>query len=221
MKPGFLAALVLILLNSSVVHSAPAGKRPSRQVDQPPAVLDTVSTSKRGRENFQEIQQPLSAMDSLQGLKFQWQQQYGGQRDIGCFPTNDAVTSMPELFDWEIPGQVISGVRYNQLTALLVEAAKQLGVQLESCYAQLAELGQQVSTLESAVYEHTRRLNNHDTQISSMQAQLAAQQQAIVALQKKDIELEQKDADLQKQIDELRGLVQQLQAQLAASSSGH
>ena len=205
-----LAAITVLAV--SMAPAAPAKPRPE----------NVTSSTMRGRQNFQQIQNPTALLDQLNGMSFEWPSSYGPRRDIGCFPSADIGTSLPEILDWDVPGEIASGVKLDRLAVLLVEATKQTYAQLEQVYRQVEVLATNVSALIDAVGQHTRLLLAHQQQLADLQTKVAAHETSIADLQKKNTQLEQKNQDQDQKSAELTPAIADLKppiASLATSGS--
>ena len=199
-----------VLMMTSISALAGAESRPAAPADLPEQE-GLPSSITYAREYFQPIENPISVVEQLHSLLFHWKPEYGGESDLDCFPAEDLATSFPEIIEWEVPGQVISGIRHERLGPLLVEAAKAIEVQVEHCYLLLHELAEQSRYLQNRVSEHSSRLNAQQCSIAELQAKVAAQECTIAELKKKDCQLEQSVAQLHAEIEALKALVQQMQ----------
>ena len=88
-------------------------------------------SSGRWKHNVAPIENALDKVLRLNGVMFDWLPEYGGTRDIG-FVAEEAGRVVPELVSWEKDGVFASGMKYDRVTALLVEAVKQQQKQIES-----------------------------------------------------------------------------------------
>jgi hypothetical protein len=85
---------------------------------------DTYS-SRRWKENIHPIPDPLDKVLRLNGVLFNWKPEQGGQPDIG-FVAEDVAAVVPELVELEPNGVEARSMKYDRVTALIVEAIKEL-----------------------------------------------------------------------------------------------
>lgn len=118
------------------------------------------ASSIRWKSNIQPIIDPLDKVLRLRGVYFDWDEQHGGQHDVGMI-AEEVGAVLPEIVSFETDGQYTTGMDYGRLTALLVEAIKALNEQtvelqdrvseLESLRQENADLRDRIDRLESAV----------------------------------------------------------------------
>lgn len=193
-------AIAAVLAVSAPAEGAAGSSEPVdmiRSESIAPSILEA-------RENFHRINGPVHIVEQLSGLFFHWKPEYGGQRDLDCFVAGDLSAIPPELLVWEVPGEIISGVRYDRLAPIFVEAIKEIESQVEDCYRLLHSLAEQFKELELTVDGHTDRLDSQQASISSLQTQVSTHDTSLTLLQEQNVQLT-------KEIQELREMIQQLQ----------
>lgn len=212
-----LGALLISITTFSLAAPNHSGRNARDQQPHPPRENIT-STTMRGKQNFEPIGNPITLLEQISGLTFDWPSNYGPRRDIGCFPSGDIGTSLPEILEWDVPGEVASGVRLDRVAPLLVEATKQMYVQLEDLHLQVAALASDVSRLLSTTAEHAQRLSAHDSALAAhraalvaLQTKLVEQEKSIKELQTQQKALEEKNTQQDQQIQQLVQAVAALQ----------
>jgi hypothetical protein len=111
-------------------------------------------SSIRWKSNICEIDEPLEKVMSLRGVYFSWDEEHGGQHDVGMI-AEEVGEVMPEIVQYEEDGKYTSGMDYSKLTPLLVEAVKKLKGEVDKIKkqdaekdAELAELREQAARLD-------------------------------------------------------------------------
>ncbi len=110
---------------------------------------DTYSSA-RWKHNVQPIDSALAKILALRGVYFDWNEDHGGQHDIG-FLAEEVGAVVPELVTWEADGQSAQGLAYDRITALAVEAIKTQQQQIQDLSAENAELRARLERLEKLV----------------------------------------------------------------------
>ncbi|HRP61793.1 MAG TPA: tail fiber domain-containing protein [Phycisphaerales bacterium] len=109
------------------------------------------SSSIRWKRNIASIQDPLTIIAQLNGVRFRWDDKHGGQPDIG-FIAEHVGTILPEVVGYEENGIDAIGMDYSKLTPLLVEAIKALrtekDAEIESLHARIESLERIVQALD-------------------------------------------------------------------------
>ncbi len=82
-------------------------------------------SSRRWKDTITPIENALEKVNRLQGVRFNWKQEYGGSADIG-FVAEDVGNVLPEIVDYEENGVDAKALAYDRITAVLVEAIKEL-----------------------------------------------------------------------------------------------
>ncbi|MBU2025944.1 tail fiber domain-containing protein, partial [Patescibacteria group bacterium] len=83
-------------------------------------------SSIRFKEDIQPLGGALSTIRQIQGVRYNWKEQYGGAADIG-FIAEDLGQVLPEVVSWDPknPGYA-NGISYGKITALLLEGVKEI-----------------------------------------------------------------------------------------------
>lgn len=97
------------------------------------------TSSRSLKHDIAPIESALDRLGALQGVTFTWNDDHGGGRDIGLI-AEDVAQIFPELVTWEEGGSVASGLKYNHLVAVLVEAMKEQQVQVDAQSAAMEQL---------------------------------------------------------------------------------
>ncbi len=164
------------------------------------------------RENFHRINGPVHIIEQLSGLFFNWKPEYGGQRDLDCFVAGDLSAIPPEVLVWEVPGEIISGVRHDRLAPIFVEAIKEIEIQVEHCYRLLQSLAEQFKGLELKVSDHEVRLSTLEANICSLQTQVATHDTSLTLVMEKNELLEKQNEQFAAEIQELREMIQEIKS---------
>ncbi len=96
----------------------------------------TESSSIRWKRNVAKIEGAIDKVTKLTGVEFDWDEGHGGKHDIGLI-AEDVATVLPELVTVDSSGDA-SGVAYTKLTAVLIEAIKELTLKINSLETQLS-----------------------------------------------------------------------------------
>lgn len=167
-------------------------------------------SSIRWKEDITPIGDALSKVLAMRGVFFNWKMDHGGYHDIG-FIAEEVGHVVPELVNWEQDGEYALGLKYDRVTALLVEAVKEQQRQIDSQQqmlerqqGQIEQQGQIIETQQTQILDHREVLMSHATtlctvitsqtvieeknrlleqQLLLMQAQMLQMQQKIDALQ--------------------------------------
>jgi uncharacterized coiled-coil protein SlyX len=112
------------------------------------------ASSRRWKENIETIPDALDKVQRLRGVVFDWKPEQGGTHDLG-FIAEEVSEVVPELAELEADGTA-TGIKYDRVTALLVEAVKdqqrvidQQREQLAGLMTQLTEMQKRLAALES------------------------------------------------------------------------
>lgn len=97
------------------------------------------ASSIRWKNNIVEIEKPLDKLAELHGVYFNWDEEHGGQHDIGCI-AEEVGKVLPEIVVYEENGIDASGMDYSKLTPLLIEAVNALQKIVESQQEQIETL---------------------------------------------------------------------------------
>jgi hypothetical protein len=120
-----------------------------------------LTSSRRFKENVAPIANALDKVSRLQGVTFDWNKDRGGKSDIG-FVAEDLGKVLPELVLWEKNGTDAVGLEYANVTAVTVEAIKELKTQKDQEIAGLkAEnraLAEKLAALASQIQKVSDRV---------------------------------------------------------------
>jgi hypothetical protein len=118
----------------------------------------TSTSSRRFKENIAPIGNALDKVMHLQGVTFDWTKDKGhkhsmaGKHSIG-FIAEDFANVLPELVAWENNGKDAVGLDYDKITAVTVEAIKELKAQkdqeIEALKKKNAEMESRLAELEA------------------------------------------------------------------------
>lgn len=97
--------------------------------------ISTCSSSLRYKTNVASLRLGLNLLDRLRPISFNWRQ--GGAADIGL-GAEDVARIEPRLVTYNDKGEV-EGVKYDRLTVVLVNAAKEQQAEIESLKKQIEE----------------------------------------------------------------------------------
>ncbi len=118
-------------------------------------------SSRRWKENIEPIQWALQDVQKLQGITYNWKVEQWGKADIG-FIAEEVWAVFPEMVEWEENQVDAKWLAYDRITAVLVEAVKELftlfktdaqetDTEIESLKSELEELKETVRFLESQI----------------------------------------------------------------------
>ncbi|GEM_PF-5509253 len=109
-------------------------------------------SSRKWKKNIRPIENALGLVRKLQGVRYNWKQ--NDRRDIGLI-AEEVAEVLPEVVEYEANGVDVFGLRYANLTAVLVEAVKEQQKQIEAQQAALdkqsALIAQQQAALEAVM----------------------------------------------------------------------
>lgn len=91
------------------------------------------------KKNIEPLENSLEKITQCQGVSFEYRETYGGPRHIGVI-AQDIQPIIPEVVEGNIAGML--SVDYSKLTAVLIEAVKELNLEVQ-------QLKQKISDLES------------------------------------------------------------------------
>jgi len=212
LRTAFAAAAVFVAFE--------AGAAPrNRQHESRPAPdrTEQVNASTRaGKSNFGQIDNPMTLLEQLDGMTFEWPTSQGMQRDIGCFPSGDLATSLPEVMEWTLPGEMATGVRPDRVVSLLVEAVKHAYRQLEHLHTQVSSIATEIVHLQQTDTQHANQLQGHSAQLSVQASHIAALQQKNRELEEKQKQMDQKNQQQDQEIAALKAAMAQMAAAMAA-----
>lgn len=89
----------------------------------PNSVNYGIASSIRWKTNIIEIDAPLEKLAELRGVYFNWDEEHGGRRDVGCI-AEEVGKILPEIVVYEENGIDANGMDYSMLTPLLIEVTK-------------------------------------------------------------------------------------------------
>lgn len=112
-------------------------------------------SSIRWKRNIELITDPLQKIEHMRGVTFDWDDEHGGQRDVG-FIGEEVGQVLPEVVAYELDKPFVTGMDYSKVTPLLVEALKALRAEKD---AQIAALQAQYKRLQDDHQEMRRRLD--------------------------------------------------------------
>jgi trimeric autotransporter adhesin len=106
------------------------------------------SSSIRWKKEIQPIANTLEKLKNLRGVYFTWDEEHGGQHDLG-FIGEEVAKYFPELVvnDPEAPGYII-GMDYSKMTPVLLQAINEQQNLIEAQNAQIQELVKRIEALE-------------------------------------------------------------------------
>lgn len=110
----------------------------------------TQTSSRSLKENITPIEGALEKVSRLQGIRFRWTKNLGGQPDLG-FVAEDVAKVFPELVTWEEEGITASGLKYGHLTAVAIEAIKELNAEAKEKDERIADLTARLERLEALI----------------------------------------------------------------------
>jgi len=119
----------------------------------------TLTSSRRFKENVAPIANALDKVSRLQGVTFDWNKDRGGKSDIG-FVAEDLGKVLPELVLWEKNGTDAVGLEYANVTAVAVEAIKELKAQKD----------QEIAALKAANAALEKKLASYGEKLAALEA---------------------------------------------------
>jgi type II secretory pathway pseudopilin PulG len=121
------------------------------------------TSDRRLKENFESISSPLAKVLKLRGLQFDWKKD--GQREIG-FIAQDVEKVVPELV--ETADNDLKSVKYGNITALLVEAFKDLKSLVDDLFSKDKELENEIAALKAKNKDLEKRLLEQERKIDKI-----------------------------------------------------
>jgi len=103
------------------------------------------SSSRRWKNNVEPISDPLTKLAQLRGVYFDWDDEHGGQHDLGMI-AEEVGEVLPEIVQYEENGIDAIGMDYSKMTPLLVEAVNALRAEKD---AEIETLHQDLDTLRT------------------------------------------------------------------------
>jgi hypothetical protein len=115
-----------------------------------PGVDYGTSSSIRWKSSIRAIDNPLGKILQLRGVYFDWDDEHGGQHDVGMI-AEEVGEVIPEIVGYEQNGKDATGMDYGKLTPLLTEAVKELKGEND-------RLKERVEALERTIHQLTKVL---------------------------------------------------------------
>ena len=106
------------------------------------------------KENGAPIEGALDKVSCLEGVRFNWTAGRGGQPDLG-FVAEDVAKVLPDLVTWYEEDGGANGLKYGHLTAVAVEAIKELTREVHAKDEKIAELTARLEWMERKMIETT------------------------------------------------------------------
>jgi hypothetical protein len=97
------------------------------------------SSSIRWKKDIQPISSALEKVTNLRGVYFNWDDEHGGQHDVGMI-AEEVGKYVPEIVTYEEGGVYATGMDYGKLTPILVEAIKEQQKQIEELQKTVCKL---------------------------------------------------------------------------------
>jgi len=114
------------------------------------------------KRDIRPVADALARLVRLRGVEFTWDEGVGGRRDVGLI-AEEVAEVLPELVRFDEDGVTPTGLNYTHLTAVLVEAIKELArekdTQLARSDAEIAALRAEVGELRTFVSQLARPVN--------------------------------------------------------------
>ncbi len=103
------------------------------------------SSSRRWKSDIRNIDHPLDKISRLRGVYYTWDEEHGGQHDLGMI-AEEVGQVLPEIVNYEENGIDAIGMDYGKMTPLLVEAVNALRAENEALHA---EKNAQIASLQA------------------------------------------------------------------------
>ncbi|UCD76174.1 MAG: tail fiber domain-containing protein, partial [Phycisphaerales bacterium] len=126
-------------------------------------------SSIRWKRNIRSISRPLEKLAELRGVYFDWDEEHGGQHDVGMI-AEEVGEVLPEIVQYEAKGIYASGMDYSKLTPLLVEALNALRAEKD---AEIALRDRRIESLE----QNNDRLEARLARLEAIVDDLASRQE--------------------------------------------
>ena len=110
------------------------------------------TSSIRWKNDIRPIDEPLEKIMSLRGVYFNWDEEHGGEHDVGMI-AEEVGEVLPEIVQYEEDGIYTIGMDYSKLTPLLVEAVKELKTDLDELQKQHKEKDVQIVAQQKQIEE--------------------------------------------------------------------
>jgi len=109
--------------------------------------LSTCSSSLRYKTDVQDFSRGMDIVSRLRSISFDWKQ--GGSHDIGL--AAEEVEKVEPLLTFRNDSGEIEGVKYNELSAVFVNAFKEQQAQIEHLQAQINQQDKQAATQQQQI----------------------------------------------------------------------
>lgn len=111
------------------------------------------SSSIRWKKNRKPISNALGIVDKLEGLRFTWDKEHGGNPGVG-FIAEEVGKYLPEIVVWDTkaPGYA-DGMDYSKMTPLLLQAIKELHAKVQRRTSDNAALLRKIEKQEREIDE--------------------------------------------------------------------
>lgn len=126
------------------------------------------ASSRRWKREVEPIGGALGLLDHIRGVRYRWDAEHGGHRDIG-YIAEEIGEVLPEIVAYEANGVDASGMDYTKIGPVLVEAIKELRAEKDA-------------EMQSVRAEHLARLAEKDAEIGSLEARVARLEAALTVL---------------------------------------
>ncbi len=103
-------------------------------------------SSIRWKNNIKPLENSLDKVLNLRGVSFDYDQEHGGQHDIGMI-AEEVGKIIPEVVIFEEDGVYAKGINYSRLTVVLTEAIKELNANINNIASTTVFLQNQVNAL--------------------------------------------------------------------------
>ena len=108
------------------------------------------ASSQRWKTNIRNIDDPLKKITALRGVYYTWDEDHGGQEDIG-FIAEEVGEIVPEIVAYEENAIDATGLDYSKMTPLLVEAFNAMQREHETLKAEHQKTLARISRLEKMI----------------------------------------------------------------------
>jgi len=123
------------------------------------------SSSRRWKSDIRNIDHPLDKISRLRGVYYTWDEEHGGQHDLGMI-AEEVGQVLPEIVNYEENGVDAIGMDYGKMTPLLVEAVKALRAEKDSEIATLVVQVDDLRTENSVLRARLDRLEQLITKLA-------------------------------------------------------
>ena len=147
------------------------------------------ASSRRWKHDIVNIDKPLEKLGKLRGVYYTWNEDHGGQHDVG-FIAEEVGEVLPEIVVYEENGIDASGMDYSKMTPLLVESVNALRAEKD---AQLAQRDSTFASIRAA----------HETHLAQLRAEAAATRAESESLRSENHELRERLDRLESMMAEL------------------